>query len=128
MKTHFILYVSDQAASTAFYTSVLALEPQLNVPGMTEFAIGEDTVLGLMPLTSASRLLGQDLRSTNEPRAELYLMVDAPRDYHARALAAGAKEISPFLARDWGHSAAYSIDNDGNVIAFACPTPDGITD
>lgn len=127
MKTHFILYVADQTASTAFYSVVLALEPQLNVPGMTEFGLGKDTILGVMPLTSASRLLGQELRSTNEPRAEIYLMVDEPTDFHARALAAGAKEISPFLARDWGHSAAYSIDNDGNVIAFACLTQDGIT-
>jgi catechol 2,3-dioxygenase-like lactoylglutathione lyase family enzyme len=32
---HFILYVRDQARSTAYYRAVLAQEPQLNVPGMT---------------------------------------------------------------------------------------------
>ncbi|MBK7392091.1 MAG: glyoxalase [Chloracidobacterium sp.] len=127
MRTHFIFYVADQTKSTAFYSSVLEIEPHLMVPGMTEFALGNDAVLGLMPLSSASRLLGQELLSSGEPRAEIYLMVDAPNNFHARALAAGAREISPYLARDWGHSAAYSIDKDGNVIAFACLTPDGIT-
>jgi catechol 2,3-dioxygenase-like lactoylglutathione lyase family enzyme len=37
---HFILYVADQAASAAFYTRVLGASPTLDVPGMTEFALG----------------------------------------------------------------------------------------
>ncbi len=122
MKTHFILYVADQKASTAFYSSVLRIEPQLIVPGMTEFALGKETVLGLMPFASVSRLLGLDLAINGEPRVEVYLLVDEPEVYHERALSAGAREISPFQARDWGHTAAYSIDKDGNVIAFACLT------
>ena len=38
-KTHFILYVQDQAASTAFYSRALDAEPTLNVPNMTEFVL-----------------------------------------------------------------------------------------
>lgn len=41
MKAHFILYVSDQNRSAAFYGRVLGLKPQLDVPGMTEFRLSE---------------------------------------------------------------------------------------
>ena len=34
-----IMYVQDQDKSTMFYTRVLGIEPQLYVPGMTEFAL-----------------------------------------------------------------------------------------
>lgn len=123
MKTHFILYVADQAQSTAFYSAVLDAEPTLNVPGMTEFAIGRETILGLMPEAGAVRLFGDKITplvpAGHSPRAEIYLIVDHPEVYHGRALAAGATELSPLKLRDWGHEAAYSLDPDGYVIAFA---------
>ena len=118
-KTHFILYVADQTASTEFYSKVLDIEPRLNVPGMTEFEIGAGVVLGLMPNAGAARLLDEAVYEGPSPRGELYLIVDEPAAYHARALSAGAREVSPLEPRDWGHNAAYSIDPDGNVIAFA---------
>jgi catechol 2,3-dioxygenase-like lactoylglutathione lyase family enzyme len=116
---HFILYVSDQAASTEFYTKVLGIEPRLNVQGMTEFEIGRTAVLGLMPYVGAARLLGEAVYEGSKPKAELYLIVESPSDYHTRALSAGAREISPLSPRDWGHNAAYCIDIDGYIIAFA---------
>jgi uncharacterized glyoxalase superfamily protein PhnB len=122
MKTHVILYVSDQKQSTEFYKTVFDSSPVLEVPGMTEFRLGPDTVLGLMPETGASRLLGYSIGPSSpgtEPRAELYLVVDDPAEYHSRALAAGAREISPLSDRDWGHKAAYSTDLSGHVLAFA---------
>ena len=54
------------------------------------------------------------------PRAELYLLVQEPCDFHQRAVASGSTELSPLLTRDWGHSVAYSLDPDGHVLAFAC--------
>jgi len=122
IKSHFILYVSDQRASAAFYEAVLDVRPVLDVPGMTEFRLGDESVLGLMPVESASRLLGRPIGKTAEPRAEIYLIVDDPATYHKRALAAGAEEISPLSRRDWGHDAAYSLDPDGHVLAFAKET------
>lgn len=119
---HFILYVVDQQRSMEFYESVLGTAPRLHVKGMTEFAIG-DAVLGLMPETSVSRLLGvqmADLAAGRSAiRAEVYLLVDEPAECHAKALAAGAREISQLSERDWGHEAAYSFDLDGHVLAFA---------
>lgn len=127
MDCHFILYVDDQARARDFYAAALGMAPRLDVPGMTEFALCTGAVLGLMPERGIKKLLGPALPDPQEaqgiPRAELYLLVDAPDAYHARALKAGGKEISPLTARDWGHTAAYCLDLDGHVLAFAAPTP-----
>ncbi len=127
MQTHFIFYVSDQARSAKFYSKVLGLEPTLNVPGMTEFSLSDGTIFGLMPETGILRLLGPDLpdpaKARTAPRAELYLRVKDAAPYHARAVSAGAKELSPLLPRDWGDAAAYSLDLDGHVLAFAEKPP-----
>ncbi len=124
-KTHFILSVEDQVRSTAFYAHVLSCQPALNVPGMTEFALSEDTILGLMPIAGIKRLLGDKLpdpaQNAGIPRSELYLVVQHPLDYHRRAIEAGAIELSSLEDRDWGHRVAYSLDPDGHVIAFAEP-------
>jgi catechol 2,3-dioxygenase-like lactoylglutathione lyase family enzyme len=124
-KAHFILYVADQAQSTDFYSQALALSPTLDVPGMTEFTLGDQCILGLMPAAGIKRLLGEKLPDPSAghglPRAELYLLVTAPEDYQRRALAAGAIELSGLHDRDWGHRAAYCLDHDGHVLAFAEP-------
>lgn len=123
---HFILYVSDQTRSTAFYSAVLGQEPRLHVPGMTEFTLPGGAVLGLMPEAGIERLLGPSLPSPSlgrgVPRAELYLVVAEPATYQARALAAGARELSRLALRSWGHRAGYCLDPDGHVLAFATPT------
>jgi hypothetical protein len=48
-RTHLILYVANQSISTEFYSRLLNQKPILNVPGMTEFNLSENTILGLMP-------------------------------------------------------------------------------
>lgn len=99
LKTNFILYVKDQNRSTAFYRSVLGFEPTLNVPGMTEFKLGDSCVLGLMPEKGIKRLLGDafpDPASANGiPRAELYLSVGDPFEFHQPSIKHGGKELSP---------------------------------
>jgi uncharacterized glyoxalase superfamily protein PhnB len=107
----------------SFYRRVLNLEPTLDVPGMTEFSLATECVLGLMPVAGIRRLLGDALpdpaAAAGIPRCEVYLRVDDPAAYHHRALEAGAIELSPLAPRDWGDEAAYSLDPDGHVIAFA---------
>jgi catechol 2,3-dioxygenase-like lactoylglutathione lyase family enzyme len=123
LQSYFILYVSDQATSTAFYATILASQPRLDVPGMTEFALPGGAVLGLMPESGIKSLLGLNLPdpalARGVPRAELYLLVDQPVVYYERALASGARPLSPLQARNWGHRAAYCLDPDGHVLAFA---------
>jgi catechol 2,3-dioxygenase-like lactoylglutathione lyase family enzyme len=122
-KAHFILYVKDQYASARFYSDVLGRKPKLHVPGMTEFELGKECVLGLMPEAGIKRLLGPSLPdpalSKAVPRAELYLVVEDAATCQSRALGAGAREMSPLSLMDWGHKAAYSLDPDGHVLAFA---------
>jgi catechol 2,3-dioxygenase-like lactoylglutathione lyase family enzyme len=121
--SHFILYVADQSRATAFYMAVLAAAPRLDVPGMTEFDLPGGAVLGLMPEAAIEHLLAPRLPSPSAargvPRAELYLVGPDAANCHARALAAGAAELSPLSLRPWGHRAAYSLDPDGHVLAFA---------
>ncbi len=127
MQTHFILYVADQALSARFYAQVLNMAPRLDVPGMTEFALPGGSVLGLMPEKGIAALLGpafpDPALARGTPRCELYLLTDDAAALHQRALAAGARELSPMGPRDWGHEAAYSLDLDAHVLAFARPLP-----
>jgi uncharacterized glyoxalase superfamily protein PhnB len=123
IKTHFILYVKDQAQSAEFYVRVLNCQPSINVPGMTEFALSETCVLGLMPEAGIKRLLGDCLpdpaQAAGIPRAEIYLRVENASAFHRRALEAGATELSGFADRDWGDRVSYCLDLDGHVLAFA---------
>ncbi len=123
MKTNFILFVESQERSKLFYSKALALEPTLHVPGMTEFTLGPNCVLGLMPESGIVRILGPALpdpaSARGVGRTEVYLSVDDPQGAHARAIEAGGREISPFAPRNWGDSAAYCLDPDGHVLAFA---------
>lgn len=122
-KVHFILYVEDQSRSTEFYKNVLETEPRLNVPGMTEFELSNETILGLMPRTGIKKLLGDQIKNPDEingiPKAELYLIVDNPAKYFERAINHGAIELSRLQPRDWGDETAYCSDPDGYVLAFA---------
>jgi len=122
-RAHFILFVKDQQTSTTFYSRILGYEPSLNVPGMTEFVLPGNAILGLMPEAGIKRLLGAALPdhgwAAGIPRSELYLVVDDPALYHRRALDSGTTELSPLTLRDWGHRVAYSLDLDGHVLAFA---------
>ena len=122
-RAHFILYVLDQAAATSFWRAALDRDPALDVPGMTEFALGPDAVLGLMPEADIRSLLGPALPDPaggrGVPRAEVYLVMDDAEACHRRAVAAGALELSPMAPRSWGDRAAYSLGPDGHVVAFA---------
>jgi RimJ/RimL family protein N-acetyltransferase len=122
---HFILYVRDQERARAFYEAVLGVAPRLHAPGMTEFALAGGAVLGLMPEAGIRRLLPtlpDPALARGAPRAETYLIVASPRESLALAVAAGATELSPVLAREWGDDAGYCLDPDGHVLAFAAPT------
>lgn len=120
---HFVLYVADQERSTAFWQAALDCAPRLHVPGMSEFDLPGGAVLGLMPAAGIRRLLGTALPdpavAAAGARAELYLRVADPAAAHARAVHAGAHELSPLLRRDWGHLAAYALTPDDHVLAFA---------
>lgn len=121
--TEFILYVADQAQSTAFYRTLLGREPVLNVPGMTEFDLGHGTKLGLMPEQGIARIISGPLphpsKGQGVPRCELYFVVEDLDGTMQQAIHAGAVVVDPAADRDWGHRVAYYADPDGHVVALA---------
>ncbi len=123
MRIHFILYVNDQLRSTSFYSTLLGLEPTLNVPGMTEFELPGGSVLGLMPENGIAKIISGRLphpsTANGTPRCELYLVVTDLTAAYERAILAGARLIDGTKDRDWGHRAAYFADPDGHIIALA---------
>ena len=122
-KIHTILYVENQEISTEFYTKILRLKPDLNVPGMTEFHLTDDFTLGLMPNSGIAKILAGKTpppeSGTGIPRCELYLYVDdieaALKNIHDNQIAV----ISVLQERNWGDMAFYFADPDGHIIAFA---------
>ena len=116
----FILYVADQARATAIYRHVLAAEPVLDVPGMTESGLG-GAMLGLMPAADMEDLLARQIRGGTGQRCELYLRrADAPAAL-ARAAAGGGKLLDGLRDRSWGERVGYALDPDGHVLALAVP-------
>ena len=122
-QVQFIIYVADQKISADFYRKVLALEPILDVPGMTEFEINKNCKLGIMPEEGMARILGDKTlhpaSGNGIPRCEIYLMIDDPEKMFSLAITCGAKEISPVILRNWNHFAGYVQDPDGHILAFA---------
>ncbi|MCC6540870.1 MAG: VOC family protein [Flavobacteriales bacterium] len=121
--TEFILYVADQARSTAFYRLLLAREPVLNVPGMTEFELAPGVKLGLMPEQGIARIICGPMPhpsvAQGVPRCELYLLVADIEQAMRAADRARAVLVNAPADRDWGHRVAYYADPDGHVIAVA---------
>lgn len=126
---HFIIYVAEQAnvaeqaKSRDFYAKILGKEPILDVPGMTEFELGSDCVLGLMPEKGIAKIIGVNAPNpalgNRIPRCELYLTVENVEESCAHALSAGGKFISAPTERNWGDFVGYIADFDGHIIAFA---------
>jgi uncharacterized glyoxalase superfamily protein PhnB len=118
-----ILYVANQEKSKMFYSSMLELQPTLDVPGMTEFTIHSYLKLGLMPEEGIAKILADKMPhpaiGNGIPRCELYLSVVDVLQAYDKAIACGAKGVSPPMARDWGDTVAYVADADGHVLAFA---------
>lgn len=122
-KYEIILYVEDQKRSRDFYSKLLAKQPSLDVPGMTEFILSDNLKLGLMPENGIAKILSDKTPhpSTGNgiPRCELYLYVEDSDKQYQQAVSLGANEISPVSLRDWGDRVGYVSDLDGHVIAFA---------
>ena len=114
----FILYVADQARSRDFYAQVLAGEPVLDVPGMTEFNLGNAT-LGLMPAVDMEDLLRGQIRTGDSQRCELYLRRDDAEAVMERATMAGGTLLDGLRPRTWGERVGYLLDPDGHVLALA---------
>ena len=117
-----ILYVADQEKSKTFYTQLFN-PPSLDVPGMTEFDLGPNLKLGIMPENGIAKIIVPKTPHPNSgngiPRCELYIRSDNAFSLFTTALNSGAVLVSEFSDRDWGHTVGYVMDFDGHIIAFA---------
>ena len=122
----FIIYVSYKNRSRDFYEAVLQKQPNLHVPGMTEFELNENCKLGLMPESGIARIIGEALphpaTGNGIPRCELYLFVKDPSEACQWVIENGGKNISAVAPRNWSHTVGYVSDPDGHVLAFAQKT------
>jgi len=118
-----ILYVNDQQESTNFYVKLFRQNPDLNVPGMTEFKLAENCKLGLMPNNGIAKILSNKTPhpdiGNGIPRCELYFYVENIELEFENAINIGAKLISEIKDHDWGDKVCYFADIDGHIIAFA---------
>jgi catechol 2,3-dioxygenase-like lactoylglutathione lyase family enzyme len=119
----FIIYVASQQRSTDFYTMLLATQPTLQVPGMTEFELSPTLKLGIMPEQGIAKIIAEKTQhpanGNGIPRCEIYLLLDDLQPYYDRAKELGAVLVSDTAHRDWGHKACYFSDPDGHILAFA---------
>jgi catechol 2,3-dioxygenase-like lactoylglutathione lyase family enzyme len=124
-----ILYVADQQKSRDFYSAVLRETPVLDVPGMTEFNLGEGLKLGLMPEKGIAKILLDKTphpeTGNGIPRCELYILSGEIEEAYATTIRSGAKEVSKIQDRDWGDRVGYVMDLDGHILAFATRSTTG---
>ncbi|RCU43140.1 lactoylglutathione lyase [Chryseobacterium lacus] len=122
-KIHFILYVENQQSSTVFYEKIFRKKARLNVPGMSEFEIADNIVLGLMPNAGIAKILKDKMPApetgTGIPRCELYLYSDQIDSEYENVKALNIDIISPLQDMNWGDKAFYFADPDGHIIVFA---------
>jgi uncharacterized glyoxalase superfamily protein PhnB len=118
-----ILYVNDQQASAEFYTKLFRQNPDLNVPGITEFNLAKNCKLGLMPNKGIAKILSGKTPHPDQgngiPRCELYFYVKDIELEFENATKIGAKLVCEIKDQDWGDRVCYFADIDGHIIAFA---------
>ena len=122
-KIHTILTVNDLNKSKMFYRLLFELDPIIDEENIVEFELNEFFILGLVKkelpevLFDTELLIKYKLNQTST--AELYFECSNAQEMHKKALQLGSLELTPFKERDWGHKVGYSVNHDGQVLAFA---------
>ena len=122
-KTYIIIYVDDLDKTKMFYELLFDIKPIVDELGMCELELPNNTTLGIMPKSSFEKLFGEDNNFNDNkkstPKFELYFQVDDPELFHKKVMQLGALELRKFEEMNWGDIAAYSINHDGHILAFA---------
>ena len=101
--------------SRAFYEHLLGLDADDTVPSRLYFHCG-DVIVALIDWTVEGRT---DLKPTPD---NIYLATDELDTVYERAVAAGARIVSPIERRAWGERSFYCLDPDGNQLCFVDDT------
>lgn len=116
-----ILAVRDLPAMRAFYVDALGWAIQVDLPVYVELHHPDGARLGLYAEAGFAANVGEAPAprvASGVSRTELYLHADELDAAIARAVAAGARLLSPRAPRSWGDDVAYLADPEGNVIAL----------
>jgi predicted enzyme related to lactoylglutathione lyase len=97
--------------SRSFYEVVLAISADETVPSRLYFHCG-DVIVALIDWAVEGR---GDFRPNPE---NLYLATAELDAVYERAVAAGARVLTPIEERPWGERSFYCLDPDGNHICF----------
>ena len=120
-----ILAVDDLARAKRFYSEAFGWPRSVDDPVYAEFAIPGGMRLGVYERVGFGRNTGQTparIPTGELSPTELYFYVDDLPSAITRMKNAGARELSPLAVRDWGDTAAYFADADGNVLVLARQT------
>jgi uncharacterized glyoxalase superfamily protein PhnB len=101
--------------SRVFYERVLALDADDTVPSRLYFHCG-DVIMAVIDWKAEAR---DPFQSTPD---NLYFATEELDRVHERALAAGARHVSPIEKRPWGERSFYCLDPDGNRLCFVDET------
>ena len=102
-------------ASRAFYERLLGIDVDDTVPSRLYFHCG-DVILALIDWSVEGRA---GLHPTPD---NVYLATDELDAVYERAVASGARIVSPIEPRAWGERSFYCLDPDGNQLCFVDDT------
>jgi predicted enzyme related to lactoylglutathione lyase len=123
-----ILAVADLERSVEFYARAFGWPVRARVPVYVEFELPDGNGLGLYRREAFARNAGQEPHAVPAGAiagTEIYLRCDDLEGDARRVEAAGGRVLSPAAPRDWGDTAAYFADPDGNVVVLAVPGAGG---
>ncbi len=121
-----IVYVTDVAATVAFYGQAFGLDARFVHPSgeYAELETGP-TALAFVTRETAAQSLPGGFRPVDPDRQPLGMEIalvtpDVP-GAHSRALAAGAVEVASPTEKPWGQTVSYVRDPEGTLVELASP-------
>lgn len=123
---YIILYVADVSASLQFHERAFGLKRRFLHESGTygELDTGSTTLAFAHHDLGESNFPGGHVRADTSPQPlgmELALVTDDVDAAHARALAEGAREVSPPVEKPWGQRVSYVRAPDGALVELCTP-------
>jgi lactoylglutathione lyase len=121
-----IIYVPDVAASLAFFEAAFGLQRRFLHDGgdYGELDTGATTLAFAAHALGDMNFPGGHVHADNSAQPlgfEVALVTDQVPAAHARALAAGAKEMAAPLTKPWGQTVSYVRCPDGVLVELCSP-------